>query len=1123
MAMDLAELGVIFVAEGAEAAIAKMEEFKDASASVVQTEEERVKAAGKVATATEALSAQITRSIISYKGAQSAQYEFAAIAMGANEQILKQIELLKTLEESEHYATQTAKELSQERRKEEGLLLDIARDTEYLNKVRQKEAADAKAAAEAELAARQKYYDDIVAKAKKAEQAITDARHKSIIDAQDATARAAAMYQKDENERVKAAEKAAAAIAAANQRAATQAATQAEQQAMSEIAWAKKSRDEQIRIKSEIQVYKSAGVSDSTIANKFGPGAFTGAIKEAETFSEKLENVRLNTSRVRTEAVVVAHEMVQGRFSRIPATLMVFAEYSDLSAVAMSGLGLAAMGLVAAMVGVSIAMVKGVLEQRDLQNALILTGNFAGTTEGSLNAIAHSAVAMGGSIATAKGIILELASSGKFTANQINAVTTAVVAMEHATGDGEDSVKRLVNEFKSLQVEANAHSRYSDEVTKAVLKLDAQYHFLTTSVLAQIRALEDEGKVKEASALATEAFAKETEARAAQIVANLGNIEMGWRHIKEAIGNAWSAMKDWGKVDSAQARSDVAAKKVEELSKPFTGTDPVYDRAGKLAAANEELRQSQLELMRANDRAFEQGQKAATQSEANRALADIEIEGNQLKVDKLNKLDVALERYRNNLDKLRAQGETAETSKQLRPDVIAAHEAALAEKFKEKKTPAEHLDAYDKLINKIKLFSQATDDMTESSLKQTAAEKFHNRAIMEADVALKLHKITKQEYLSVLKEIEQQTSRRENADKQVANAKAAAIADKKAADSLERLNKILERNATTLRAATHASEDYIKSLKNQASIAIEGRGKGSDWREEQVALNQKEFELNKKKTQLERESAGEGKGPTWLKERVDVAEATYNKEVEIYKSTRRKMKEMDKDWTVGAKEAYANYLTDIGHVAKNTESMFTKAFKGMEDSMVNFVKTGKLDFASLADSIVSDLIRIQVQQSMMPGIAGAMSGAESFVASLFAANGHSFDSSGVQGFANGGAFHNSVLTSTTPFMFASGGGFAPAVAGEAGPEAVMPLTRGANGKLGVQSSGGSGNNVVVNIIESPGNGGKQERRTDNGNDVLDVFVEKIKNSIAGDISKGAGSVPSAMSRTYGLNRVAGAY
>jgi phage-related minor tail protein len=34
--------------------------------------------------------------------------------------------------------------------------------------------------------------------------------------------------------------------------------------------------------------------------------------------------------------------------------------------------------------------------------------------------------------------------------------------------------------------------------------------------------------------------------------------------------------------------------------------------------------------------------------------------------------------------------------------------------------------------------------------------------------------------------------------------------------------------------------------------------------------------------------------------------------------------------------------------------------------------------------------------------------------------------------------------------------------GEAGPEAIMPLKRGSNGKLGVQMEGGGGQNVVIN-------------------------------------------------------------
>lgn len=62
-----------------------------------------------------------------------------------------------------------------------------------------------------------------------------------------------------------------------------------------------------------------------------------------------------------------------------------------------------------------------------------------------------------------------------------------------------------------------------------------------------------------------------------------------------------------------------------------------------------------------------------------------------------------------------------------------------------------------------------------------------------------------------------------------------------------------------------------------------------------------------------------------------------------------------------------------------------------------------------------------------------------------------------QAFAKGGAFSNSVVNSPTPFMFANGGSFGNlGVMGEAGPEAVMPLTRDSSGRLGVAVNGGMG-------------------------------------------------------------------
>lgn len=80
---------------------------------------------------------------------------------------------------------------------------------------------------------------------------------------------------------------------------------------------------------------------------------------------------------------------------------------------------------------------------------------------------------------------------------------------------------------------------------------------------------------------------------------------------------------------------------------------------------------------------------------------------------------------------------------------------------------------------------------------------------------------------------------------------------------------------------------------------------------------------------------------------------------------------------------------------------------------------------------------------------------------------------GVPGFAQGGVFQNQslvpfanggIVSSPTPFNFGERLG----VMGEAGPEAIMPLKRGADGKLGVAAGGGTGRsmNVVFNVTSN---------------------------------------------------------
>ena len=152
----------------------------------------------------------------------------------------------------------------------------------------------------------------------------------------------------------------------------------------------------------------------------------------------------------------------------------------------------------------------------------------------------------------------------------------------------------------------------------------------------------------------------------------------------------------------------------------------------------------------------------------------------------------------------------------------------------------------------------------------------------------------------------------------------------------------------------------------------------------------------------------------------------------------------------------------VNDIAKDIEQTFVNAFQGMEDALVKFVETGKLNFSDLARSIISDLTRMLVRAAvtrplfnfLFPGLAdGGVVNKGEIVES---ANGNVFAKNKIVPYAMGG-----IVNKPTLFPMANGMG----LMGEAGPEAVMPLKRGANGKLGVQSTGGVGN-IVVNVDAS---------------------------------------------------------
>jgi phage-related minor tail protein len=87
--------------------------------------------------------------------------------------------------------------------------------------------------------------------------------------------------------------------------------------------------------------------------------------------------------------------------------------------------------------------------------------------------------------------------------------------------------------------------------------------------------------------------------------------------------------------------------------------------------------------------------------------------------------------------------------------------------------------------------------------------------------------------------------------------------------------------------------------------------------------------------------------------------------------------------------------------------------------------------------------------------------------------------------------------------------------GEAGPEAVMPLTRMGNGKLGVQAAGGDAINLSLTIVDKTQGGvGVENTQAQQNGLKLDVIVQQIDSKLAGLAASGKSKLVGAMEKTH---------
>nr|WP_286948253.1 phage tail tape measure protein [Pseudomonas sp. UBA6718] len=620
----------------------------------------------------------------------------------------------------------------------------------------------------------------------------------------------------------------------------------------------------------------------------------------------------------------------------------------------------------AAAVALAVAWKQGSDEAVAYNKALILTGNSAGTNADQMEIMARAIDGITGTQRQAAAALAEVASAGKFTADQLQGIALAAVAMEEATGK---AVSDTVAEFKKL----------ADEPAAASAKLNEQYNYLTAAVYEQIAALEAQGDAAGAAQLAIEAFGEAMQQRSQEIEGNLGLIERAWKGIKDGAAEAWDEMLGVGRPVTLedqlaklnQRGLDTGAVAASGLTLgPLGAIKELYDQIAPQVKAQTEEGQKQLDQKRTELelQIQQRDQESAWQAELART--------NQTSISAQEELNKKLVASRTNAEKLK--DEYAKIDKLVKDaaaggvnytdDQVAQLRAAAEKQYGEKtkkpaRTPEYRDDAATRLLMSLREQEASLSAQLTTEANLTTEQK--KRAEFEQQIAdLKTKSVLTADQQSLLAN---QDSIRAQLDMNVAIAEEIRLRDASA--------KLSERQAQ-LQASMQGSQTNRREQYDRQLSAF-GMGRQAQQQAEGAASIFREFrryqdDLNKstpkdllgsEQYKQAREEIGQG-----LRDALAEHEAYY-----------QRLEELQGSWQVGASQAFADFADQAGDIAGQTASIIGGVMEelttGIADNLAQAMIYGdnlQESMQELANTILTEVLSALIEMGVRYGINSAL-------------------------------------------------------------------------------------------------------------------------------------------------------